>query len=65
MNISGIMINDEKKGVFFAYIKQFPGICAQAETAEEANRKVNHYFKKYIEKMSQTDVEMVEEPIVI
>jgi predicted RNase H-like HicB family nuclease len=58
MKINGIIIKDAKENVFFAYVKQFPGICAQAGSIEEAQKKINEYFKAFIEKMSHENVEM-------
>lgn len=50
------MIEDNEKGVFFAFVRQFPGICAQGNTPKEAHDKVNAYFKAYIDKIKDKEV---------
>lgn len=64
MKIDGVMIEDKDKGTFFAFIRQFPGICAQGKTVEEAHEKVNAYFKKFIEKMKDQEVDLADTQIV-
>ena len=63
MKITSVVILDEGKGIFFAYVKQFPGICAQAKSIEEVRKKLNQYFKSFAERMSKQDVELDENSI--
>ena len=63
MDIQGIIINDRHKSKYFAFVKQFPGICAQADTADEAINKMNVYFKSFIEDMRNKNIQMDDEEI--
>lgn len=51
MKISGVIIRDEQKGKYFAFVEQFPGICAQGNTAKEATTKMNAYFQRFIDEV--------------
>lgn len=64
MKIDGVIIEDSKTGQFFTFIRQFPGICAQGDSVESATIKVNQYFQKYIEKMSNQEVDMDDSQII-
>lgn len=48
MKIDNIIIEDKKTGFYFIFIRQFPGICAQAKTIKEASKKINTYWQKFI-----------------
>ena len=60
MKIEGVMIRDKEKGFFFAFVRQFPGVCAQGRTFEEADRKVNTYYQAFIERIKNEKIEMEE-----
>jgi predicted RNase H-like HicB family nuclease len=62
MKIEGIIIKDADKGKWFSFIRQFPGICAQGDTIEEAKTKMNTYFQAYLERMSRSEIDVEEEP---
>lgn len=51
MKINSVIIKDQKAKIFFGFIRQFPGICAQSDTFEGVREKINKYFKKYVERM--------------
>ena len=59
-----IMIKDKKSGKFFAFVSQFPGICAQGDSFEEASSKVNTYYKTFIEKMRGKDIVTNEDQVL-
>ena len=52
MKINGVVIRDESKNVYFSYIKQFPGICAQADSFDAVTKKIERHFKVYMEQKS-------------
>lgn len=56
MKINGVVIRDTKKDKFFAFVEQFPGICAQGNTAKEATDKMNAYFQMFIERVKGKEV---------
>lgn len=58
MKIHGVMIKDEATGKFFAFVRQFPAVCAQGNSVEEAHAKVNAYWKAFTERMKNQDVQM-------
>lgn len=64
MKIDGVMIEDKINGVFFAFIRQFPGICAQGNSPEEAHQKVNKYFKTYIDRIKDQQVDIDDTKII-
>jgi len=57
MKIKGIIINDEKEGKYFAFVDQFPGVCAQADTFDEVKVKVNKNFSAFLDRMGKGHVE--------
>jgi predicted RNase H-like HicB family nuclease len=63
MEISAVMINDAKSNKYFGFIRQFPGICAQGETQQEVNEKINKFFKAYVERMQQAEIKFTENDI--
>lgn len=58
MKINGVVIEDEAAGKFFVFIEQFPGICAQADSFEEADTKVNTYYQAFIDRIKTQQVSM-------
>lgn len=58
--IKGVIIEDKAKNTFFAYVNKFPEVCAQADTAEKAINKVNVYFKAYMERIKNTEIQIGE-----
>jgi len=65
MNIHGIIIKDEENDKFFAYVKQFPAICAQAESIEAVTEKISTYFKAYMERVANQEIEMTEDIVTM
>jgi predicted RNase H-like HicB family nuclease len=63
MKIDGVIIKDKETGQFFGFVRQFPGICAQADTVEETDRKVNVYYKAFIDRIKNEQVDMRDEEI--
>ena len=51
MKIDSVIIKDVATGKFFAFIRQFPCICAQANSIQEVDVKINSYFKSFIDKI--------------
>ncbi|HEX8037528.1 MAG TPA: type II toxin-antitoxin system HicB family antitoxin [Chryseosolibacter sp.] len=64
MKIDSVVIKDKKTGTFFMYVRQFPGICAQGENIQEAQNKVNSYFKAYVERIKDEEVQTDDAAIV-
>lgn len=64
MKIKGVVIKDEETGKFTAFIRQFPGICAQADSTKEAEVKLQAYYKAFIERMRNQEVDIEDEEIV-
>jgi predicted RNase H-like HicB family nuclease len=56
MKIEGVVINDAKAKKYFAFIRQFPGVCAQGDTIEETEAKVNKYFRSFIDRMENEEI---------
>jgi predicted RNase H-like HicB family nuclease len=50
MQFTPVIIKDVKKDVHFVYFKDFPGICAQGKTLNEAVEKSFSYLEKYIDR---------------
>jgi predicted RNase H-like HicB family nuclease len=60
MQIKGVIIKDKAASTYFGFIKEFPGICAQANTPEEVSIKINVYYQKFIERLNHTPIEFEE-----
>ena len=45
-----VYIEDKKKGVIFAYIKDVPAICSQGKTKEEVDKMIDRYFEVFNDK---------------
>lgn len=63
MKIQGVIIKDSEKGNYFSFIQEFPGVCAQGATIEEAKSKMNTYFQAYLHKVSQMGIEVSGDPV--
>lgn len=61
MNIEGVIIKDVNANKYFAFIRQFPGVCAQADTKKEVSFKIEKSFKAFIEKMKKDEILFNEE----
>ena len=48
MKISGVIVKDEETDMFFAYVKQFPGICAQDESIDKVKGKIDAYYNSFM-----------------
>lgn len=53
MNIEGVIITDEKAKKVFAFVRQFPAVCAQADTEEEVKIKIETNFRHFVEWMNR------------
>jgi len=65
MKIQPVIVKDVKSKVYFVFIKQFPGICTQANTIEEAEIKINKYWQEYIRRWKKEQIGMDESHIVM
>jgi len=63
MEIQGVMINDAKSNMYFAFISQFPGICAQGKTKEEVDEKIHKYFQSYVDRMQNASIKFTENDV--
>jgi hypothetical protein len=63
MKIEGVIINDVKAQKYFAFIKQFPGICAQSDTVEGVQKKIDTYFSSFMDRMTKEKVDFSDETI--
>jgi len=52
MKIPIIIITDQDSGKHTAFFKHFPGICAQADSIEEAKAKLDTYYRAYLATLS-------------
>ena len=60
MKIKKICIYDQTCQKYFMFIKDFPAVCAQGDTKEEANNKIIDHFNKYFEYMRNKNFEFSE-----
>ena len=51
MRVDIIQIKDIDSDKYFVFIKQFPSVCSQGDTKEDATNKVKSYFKAFINKL--------------
>lgn len=63
MKLEPVIINDEKMGVFFSFIRQFPEVSAQADTVEEVISKLQSNWethKRFLntKELDSSDVEI-------
>jgi predicted RNase H-like HicB family nuclease len=58
MKVPGIIIEDKKSGFFFGFIVDTPKVCAQGNTQQEVEAKMDKYWKSYTERVSHSKVEM-------
>lgn len=63
MKIEGVMIRDTKANKFFAFVRQFPGVCAQGDSPQEVDSKIEKNFKAFIKKMQSEKIEFTESEI--
>lgn len=63
MKIKGVIIKDAESGKLTAFIRQFPGICAQGDSVQEVDTKLNAYFKAFIERIKNEEVDIDESQI--
>lgn len=64
MRIEPVIIEDQDKSVFFVFIRQFPAVCAQGQTMEEAAQKVNTYWKKFVDTMKDQEVDLAGKEVI-
>lgn len=57
MKINSIMVHDVKAKKYFAFVKQFPGVCAQGNSKAETVKKINKNWFAFIKKMSEEKIE--------
>lgn len=57
MKIHGVVIEDKEAGVFFGFVHQFPGICAQGNTIQEVKEKVNKYFQAFKDRINEVEMD--------
>ncbi len=63
MKIKGIIINDVEAKKYFAFVNQFPGVCAQGDSMKEVKVNIMRNFRYFIERMRNEDMEYTEEQI--
>jgi len=49
MKMTSIIINDKKANKYVAFMKQFPGVCAQGDSIKEVKGKIKKHFDYFIE----------------
>ncbi|MBS1505500.1 MAG: type II toxin-antitoxin system HicB family antitoxin [Bacteroidetes bacterium] len=63
MKIDGVIIKDATTGKFFGFVRQFPGVCAQANTVNEVSEKINAYFQIFVNKLKNEEISMDENQV--
>lgn len=60
MKIEAVVINDEKAKKYFAFIRQFPGVCAQADSIAEIKIKMEKHFQAFKQRISNQEIQFNE-----
>ena len=63
MKIEGVIINDKSGNKYFAFVKQFPGVCAQANSIADVQIKLDAHFASFIDRMTKERVEFSNDEI--
>lgn len=65
MKIEAVMINDKKAKKHFAFVKQFPAVCAQGDSIGEVQSKIKTNYISFIERMMNEKVEFTQSELSI
>lgn len=57
MIVNAIIINDEKAKKHFAFIRQYPGVCAQGDTISEVKAKIEKHFNAFKERINSEKIQ--------
>jgi len=58
MKVTGIILDDGKgAGPYFGFLKQFPSVCAQADTIDGVSDKLDAYLKIHLKRLADNGIE--------
>lgn len=60
MKIDAVIINDTKAKKYFAFIRQFPGVCAQADSIAEIKIKMEKHFHAFVNRINKEEIQFNE-----
>lgn len=57
MKVTGIILDDGKDtGPYFGFLKQFPSVCAQANSIDDLTDKLDSYLKIHLTRLSENGI---------